>query len=86
MSYWNYRVIKTRCPDIEEDNYQVFEVYYDDHDEIESWTAEPCTTAGESLAELRDDLQHQLEALENPVLVEKKVGDKLTLVEDVSRS
>ena len=81
MSYWNYRVIKTHYPDTGEDTYQVFEVYYNEQNEIEFWSASPDTASGENLTELRDDLQHQLEALDKAVLVEKKVGDKLTLVE-----
>ena len=75
MSYWNYRVLKKHCPTSKEDTYQVYEVYYSDHDEIEYWSAEPDTALGGNLTELRDDLQHQLEALDKPVLVEKKVGD-----------
>lgn len=85
MSYWNYRVIKTHCLEIEEDNYQVFEVYYNDNNKIEGWSAQPDAASGESVSGLRDDLHHQLEALEKPILVEKKVGDTLTLVEDGSK-
>lgn len=59
-TYWNYRVVR-----LEEDEYEVREVYYE-ADRIVGFTS--ATPAGGSPAELRVDLQHMLEALDRPVL------------------
>ncbi|USE39217.1 hypothetical protein [Endozoicomonas sp. SCSIO W0465] len=80
MTGWNYRVIKTS------DNessviYQIIEVYFDDDGAIEYWSAKPDAVAGEDLEGLKDDLLHQLEALDKPVLAEHDDGGRVVLVE-----
>ncbi len=80
MTAWNYRVIKTSG---HESNviYQIIEVYYDDDGVIEYWSAKPDAAGGEDLEGLKDDLLHQLEALDKPVLAEHDDGGRITLVE-----
>ena len=80
MTTWNYRVIKTR--DNESDAvYQIIEVYYDDDGAIEQWSTQPNAAGGEDLDELKNDLLHQLAALDKPVLEEVKDGNRYTLVD-----
>lgn len=79
---WNYRIIKNKCPDTEEIMYQIFEVYYDDQGEIDCWSSEPDTALGDSVPDLKEDLLHQLEALEKPVLIVKQDGEDSNLVEE----
>jgi hypothetical protein len=59
---WDYRVI--------EDNgmFAVYEVHYNDRDEIISVSEEPMGPSGETLEDLKDDLQYFLDALNSPVL------------------
>lgn len=82
MTTWNYRVIKTL--DNEADViYQIIEVYYDEDGAIEYWSAQPDAAGGEDLDGLKDDLLHQLEALDKPVLIEQQDGDRVVLVESL---
>jgi len=55
---WNYRVIKETVHG--ETTYWVHEVYYNEAGEIESWTEAPVGANGETLAELREDLETML--------------------------
>lgn len=80
MTTWNYRVIRT----LENESgviYQIIEVYYDDDGAIEYWSAQPNAASGEDLEGLKDDLLHQLAALDKPVLVEHDDGGRAVLVE-----
>ena len=63
---WNYRVVHTTEGGAEA--FAIYEVYYDEQGQPEDRTAQPGYPAGETLAELRDDLRHYLRALEQPVL------------------
>lgn len=63
---WNHRVIKRESGD--EYWYAIHEVYYDDNKQIETLTEEPVYPVGESIDDLRAELQWMLEALDNPVL------------------
>jgi len=50
--YWNYRVV------VKDGNCSIYEVYYDDNGRIEAFTEEPVGPSGESLEELRQDLEY----------------------------
>jgi len=64
---WNYRAIKETSEG--ETNYQVYECYYDHKGALEGWTEEPVYPQGETLAELREDLEAMLHDVESrPVL------------------
>lgn len=68
MSHWNYRVV-------EEDSFlSIHEVYYTDAGEIDGWT-DATHAGGESVKELRRELEMMLRALDKPVLRVK--DDKL---------
>jgi len=60
---WDYRVIRKG------EEYAIHEVYYDDQGAVETCTVEPVGVAGDTLAELREDLAHYIRALDRPVLV-----------------
>ena len=80
---WNHRVIRrSNAPSTDPEwNYQVHEVYYKEDGSIEAWTENPVAPVGEDLSELRSDISHYSEALEQPVLKEVKRNGKETLVE-----
>jgi len=59
---WNYRIV------VKDGQYNIHEVYYDDKDNPEFFTVDPVGPSGESLEELRGDLEHFLEVLSLPVL------------------
>jgi hypothetical protein len=63
---WDYRVVHTAEGGAEA--FAIYEVYYDDQGQPEDRTAYPGSPAGETLEELRNDLQHYLAALQQPVL------------------
>lgn len=75
MSYWNYRVFKTVHTLHDGSTEEVFtirEAFYSDDDRVEGWTAEPCHPQGETLDEIRQDLEWMLKALDAPVLEDKQ--------------
>jgi hypothetical protein len=76
--YWDYRVIRRKVND--EYHFGIHEVYYV-NDNIECWSENAEVPFGESLHELREDLKNFSEALEKPILVEKKVDGVECLVE-----
>ena len=67
---WNYRVVRTERQTKKEqyDIYQLYEVYYDDDGKIEGMTENAMQPYGESIEELKNDLQWMIEALREPVL------------------
>jgi hypothetical protein len=62
MTTWNYRVVKN------EGVFAIHEAYYDDAGEVMTITVEPMAPRGDSLAELRADLEKFCQALAEPVL------------------
>ena len=81
MSHWNHRIIKRHDKKANITTFQIHEIYYNDNNEIEGWTESPVAPMGESMAELREDLQHFVEALEKPVFEEKIQNAQEVLVE-----
>jgi len=76
---WNYRVLKKTLD--EGEVYEIHEVYYKGN-AIHMWSEDPISPYGESLEELKKDLQYQLEALELPILeVRANEEGKLQLFE-----
>ncbi len=59
---WNYRVIEDK------ENFRIHEVYYNDAGEITAISEDPIVLEGETLEELKDDLEYYFAALESPVL------------------
>lgn len=64
---WNYRVIKQEHPE-ETTTYAIYEVYYDEQDNIQFITKNPVDPHGETIEELRGNLEYMLQALNKPVL------------------
>jgi len=71
MSYWNYRIIRKYHKESDTDTFHVHEVYYNDENQIEGWTESACAPMGETLSELKEDIELFLKAFEKPVLFEK---------------
>jgi len=80
MGYWNYRVIKKHHQETDTYAYQVHEVYYKKSGKIEGWSESPVSPMGETLNELRGDIQSFSKAFQKPVLREKNKKGKLMLV------
>lgn len=69
---WNYRVIKS-TDEHGETLLQIHEAFYNDSGELSLITENPVTPAGETLDELKADLEHMLEDLMHPVLEAGKI-------------
>lgn len=71
---WNHRVIRHKhhsdILDETEIHYGVHEVFYNEEDDyrIEGWTENGTSPGGDTLEELREDIQWYLEATQRPVL------------------
>ena len=66
MSYWTYRLISRS---VGSDTYiGIHEVHYRDDGSMEGWTAKPCWPSGEGIAEVKQDLEWMMKALDHPVL------------------
>lgn len=63
---WNYRVIKQEHP--EGTTYAIYEVYYDEQDNILFISKDPMNPHGETITELQNDLKHMRQALKKPIL------------------
>jgi len=72
---WNNRVMRrTHSVDhdgktIKEDCFEIHEVYYDDNDDIEGFTEDAIAPCGETIEELRQELQRMLDCLDKPLLI-----------------
>lgn len=66
MSHWNYRIIKRRV--LEEDSYHIHEVYYDDEGVPDACTMDASSPFGETLEELKNDLNYMMNALNKPII------------------
>jgi hypothetical protein len=80
MSTWNYRVIKSTNDD-GETLYQIHEAFYNDSGELSLITENPVSPCGETLDELKRDLDRMIEDLRHPVLEAGKI-EFAKLVED----
>lgn len=72
---WNHRVMrrthsfKSDGKEYSEDCYEIHEVYYDDNDNIEGFTEDAIAPCGETIEELREELQRMLDCLDEPLLI-----------------
>ncbi len=80
MGYWNYRVIRMHHKETDTYTYQVHEVYYRKNGKIKGWSESTVSPMGESLNELRSDIQYFSKAFQKPVLREKTKKGKHILV------
>ncbi len=71
--HWNYRIIERLQQGTT--TYGIHEVYYDNNNQITNWS-EPMDAYGESLEELKSDLEAQLKAFDKPVLFETRDESK----------
>ncbi len=69
MSTWNYRVLERADKKTGEKTYAIHEVYYNDEDQPDNCTENAVAPMGESLEELKGDIEYYLRALKIPVLV-----------------
>lgn len=65
---WSYRVVRSTDPNTGETACRIYEVYYNDQEEISAITQDPVIPFGETLEELKRDLEHMLEDINRPVL------------------
>jgi hypothetical protein len=70
---WNYRVVKSKEGDL--DWYEIHEAYYDDGQSYPSViTQNPSAPAGNSIEDLKENIETMLLALEKPVLNSEDFG------------
>ncbi len=81
MSYWNYRVIKKFYEKADATTFEIHEVYYDKNHKIEGWTESAVGPSGETVSELKEDIEHFVRALQKPTLMEQLKNGKEILVE-----
>ena len=81
MGYWNYRVIEKHHKETDTYSYQIHEVYYKKSGKIKFWTELPVSQMGETINELRSDVQYCSKAFQMPVLREKIKNSKHILVQ-----
>ena len=74
--HWNHRVVKHWCEAAEEFYYTIEECHYNKGQKTPFGFTEGLTVNGESIEGLRWTLKHMLKALENPVVVASKYGEK----------
>jgi len=71
MSGWNNRVmrrvIKTSSGS-DEEWFEIHEVYYDDNDEVDGYTKNAIAPGGNTIDELRTELERMLKCLDKSVL------------------
>ena len=64
---WDYRVIE------HEGLFTIHEVHYNDKGDVTSISQDPMGPSGDTLEELKDDMEYFLEALDMPVLKKKEI-------------
>ena len=71
---WNHRVLRhknyVKVLDKTVTHFQIHEVFYDEEDDyrIEGWTQNATSPGGDTLEELRDDIEWYRQATEKPIL------------------
>ena len=63
---WNHRVMKSK--DGDDDYYQIHEVYYDKDGKVDGYTDRGTSPCGNSLQELKEDLERMLKSLDKEIL------------------
>ena len=63
---WRYCITRTTTPDGYW--YEVREVYYNAEGEVEGWTVDEVAPCGDSVNDVRSDLERMTEALHRPIL------------------
>ncbi len=86
MSYWNYRIIRKYHKGTDTNSFHIHEVYYNDKHQIDGWTKSAIAPMGETLAELKRDIELLTKAFEKSVLVERIENGKEILAEDTENS
>lgn len=81
LGYWNYRIIYKRDKENKNGYYGIYEVYYSKKGKIKYWTVEMIEPYGETKKGLKTDMKRMKKAFKKPVLVEKKKGNKIILIE-----
>jgi len=64
---WDYRVIE------HDGMFTIHEVYYNDKGDITSISQDPMGPSGDTLEELKGDMEYFLQALDMPVLKKKEI-------------
>jgi hypothetical protein len=67
LATWNHRAFLHRHPEWG-DWYTIREAYYDKEGNVDGWTVEAIAPGGETIEELRTELQRMLKCLDQPVL------------------
>ena len=67
MMGWNYRLVR-HTAEQGQVWFEIHECYYNKDGTISAWTEDPCHPSGETVEELRSDLERMMQALDYPVI------------------
>jgi hypothetical protein len=81
-SHWNYRVVKSIVDD--EPSYAIHEVYYTEGDVPKTISHNPMFPFGDTIDDLKLDLQKMIECLEKPVLNIEDFGSPLVKITETT--
>jgi len=67
MNKWNYRLMR-HIDAFGREYFAIHEAYYNDVGEVTAWTDDAASPMGQTMDEVRDDLEKMLRALDYPVV------------------
>lgn len=74
---WNYRVMRRNLQG--EDQFAIYEVYYNKRGKVKMWSSDPVFICGETLKELVKDFKLYAKAFEKPVLDYNELEEKFNI-------
>ena len=75
LNYWNHRCVMNKNGE-----FGICEVYYDDYDQIVSWTEKPVAAMGDTPSELKSELQLMISAITSKPILKEEAEEKIVLV------
>lgn len=82
IEYWSYRVMRRSWAPIAGEkpaySYGIYEVYFDQSDQVVTYSEESISPSGESIRELKGDVANYLKAFNSPILDYDNNGKELT--------
>jgi hypothetical protein len=70
MAHWNHRIIKRKFDGVsKEEQYGIYEVFYNNDGSINAYTVDPVSVASDSLEGLKEILEWMMNSLNTPVLI-----------------
>jgi hypothetical protein len=83
---WNYRIFKQVYEPTQEVHYGIKEAFYNDDNEVDSWTVDDMKPFGETPEELREHINMMLQAFGRPVIDENKRLEEIEVKNKIDES